>query len=756
MQKKEKPREFTKLLHFSLSYFLIFLIPIITGVVSYANVLNITHQQTDYSATLIIENSMYDLERSLASIDSFAEALAHNSLVQGYVGAEKTSALLMIGGTRFTHNLPAYHDENGYVQSYYLYSEMTDSLVAPGQAFFNLALYYENYFDFGSMTYEYWHENILDDNTSSARIVSAKEFATSEHSIQLLYSIPFRNANKSKQMGRLLFVLDQNQIEATLRQAFDLGAESIEILNENDESIVSLAKSGGTVPTDSSRKNIAGIVVESPKYGFRYIVSIPQSYFLLSALDKSSFQFLITIIWVLLSIILIYAVYKYNQRPLIRVFQKMSAIAPANSKLALSERELRVAKKSKSKNELWYLFNDVSELIHQKNNLEEQILEQEQLQRESFFIQLVSGTILNEKDMWSQINKFGITPEGKQFRGVYIKFPLEQLTALEGGRYYLNEIIDISIVSRTSAMVPCYWASQNALTLLYITPDSGGALTVQELARDIYLFIQENYNMEIQFFVGAEYNRLPLTYLSFSEARRLLNNQSQTSTGGFFINEYTHDEQAGYRYTHADENQLLLLAEQGDYPAVSSYLRYLYDLNYLQKPLPANMSELLMTRMFSTLAGSPWNAFVSTDSDETKSRLAPGDFFAYMEGKYKLICEHNQVEQIEKQEKLENEIVQFINLNYSDTGLSLKQLSLQFGMTESYLSTLIKKLAGENFSAYLEKLRIERANQLLAGESLSIGEIAQRTGYESSTSFGRAYKRVMGISASQYRAEKQQ
>ena len=71
-------------------------------------------------------------------------------------------------------------------------------------------------------------------------------------------------------------------------------------------------------------------------------------------------------------------------------------------------------------------------------------------------------------------------------------------------------------------------------------------------------------------------------------------------------------------------------------------------------------------------------------------------------------------------------------------------------MTESYLSTLIKQLVGQNFSSYLEKLRIRRANELLKNHKLSIAEIGQAVGYDNSTSFGRAYKRVTGVSPSQY------
>ena len=83
--------------------------------------------------------------------------------------------------------------------------------------------------------------------------------------------------------------------------------------------------------------------------------------------------------------------------------------------------------------------------------------------------------------------------------------------------------------------------------------------------------------------------------------------------------------------------------------------------------------------------------------------------------------------------------------------LSLAGLALHFGVTGSYLSTIFKKQMGTTFSAYLEQVRIQQAERLLAERKLTIDEIAARVGYTNSDSFRRAYKRARGISPSQYK-----
>ena len=75
-------------------------------------------------------------------------------------------------------------------------------------------------------------------------------------------------------------------------------------------------------------------------------------------------------------------------------------------------------------------------------------------------------------------------------------------------------------------------------------------------------------------------------------------------------------------------------------------------------------------------------------------------------------------------------------------------------MTESYLSLFIKEKLGETFSARVERLRIEKANQLLRETDLRIDVISEQVGYANSNTFRRAYRRVQGFSPSDYRAEK--
>jgi AraC-like DNA-binding protein len=74
-------------------------------------------------------------------------------------------------------------------------------------------------------------------------------------------------------------------------------------------------------------------------------------------------------------------------------------------------------------------------------------------------------------------------------------------------------------------------------------------------------------------------------------------------------------------------------------------------------------------------------------------------------------------------------------------------------MSESYLSVCFKDFTGQNFTNYVEELRMNKANQFLALGNNTVAEIAEKVGYSNPHSFRRAYKRVFGCNPSQYRVK---
>jgi AraC-like DNA-binding protein len=62
------------------------------------------------------------------------------------------------------------------------------------------------------------------------------------------------------------------------------------------------------------------------------------------------------------------------------------------------------------------------------------------------------------------------------------------------------------------------------------------------------------------------------------------------------------------------------------------------------------------------------------------------------------------------------------------------------------------RIVGETPARYVAQIRMHHARQWLARDKARIGVVAQRLGYDSEASFSRAFKRVMGVPPSHFRA----
>ena len=94
----------------------------------------------------------------------------------------------------------------------------------------------------------------------------------------------------------------------------------------------------------------------------------------------------------------------------------------------------------------------------------------------------------------------------------------------------------------------------------------------------------------------------------------------------------------------------------------------------------------------------------------------------------------------------------YIALNYSEP-LSLEQVAKAVNASTFYFCKMFKRVTGLNFTAYVSRVRIERAKSLLLNPNLRISEIAFEVGFESLTHFNRVFRKIVGQSPSDYRGK---
>ena len=88
---------------------------------------------------------------------------------------------------------------------------------------------------------------------------------------------------------------------------------------------------------------------------------------------------------------------------------------------------------------------------------------------------------------------------------------------------------------------------------------------------------------------------------------------------------------------------------------------------------------------------------------------------------------------------------------YRNPDLKFEDLPRHFGFSSSHGYALIKKLFDKTFREKLREVRIAHAERLIRESSLYINEIANLCGFRASNRFCEDFKRIHGISPTQYR-----
>lgn len=105
----------------------------------------------------------------------------------------------------------------------------------------------------------------------------------------------------------------------------------------------------------------------------------------------------------------------------------------------------------------------------------------------------------------------------------------------------------------------------------------------------------------------------------------------------------------------------------------------------------------------------------------------------------------------QRERSVVHDIVDYIEQHY-DEDLTLQHISDRFHLSREYISRRFKQELQENVSDCITRTRIDKAKLLLLNPQLRIVQIAEMVGYRDEKYFSKVFKKVIGLSPSQYRA----
>ena len=97
-----------------------------------------------------------------------------------------------------------------------------------------------------------------------------------------------------------------------------------------------------------------------------------------------------------------------------------------------------------------------------------------------------------------------------------------------------------------------------------------------------------------------------------------------------------------------------------------------------------------------------------------------------------------------------HDIVDYVNRNMNKS-ITVSQIAEEFGFNEKYLSHMFSSISGMPLKQFILQSKINEANFLLSDTNMQIAEISAALGFSDPHVFMKSYKRITGLTPTEYR-----
>lgn len=766
---------------FLISYVVILLIPCIGGYISYRTSISVTQSISIENGITQLQKSQELLERRMAEVEGFTRQLAISQEINVLMN-DKSGSMDVYGIWRAMRNVLTFGQTNDFLQNYYIYLANYDLIVTPGSSY-RPEHYYES-FHYGDLSFDEWKKEVLR-KTHRSEIKPLSPFTdkyTQTSVITYMQSLPLDSFNDSSPAVAVI-IIDEKTIASLLSGLTERYGGWVHISDANGNTIVLQGKGGGN-PYDIEKlqndpafdehkvsqfyKNDLVITTRSDKNGWVYQAGIPRSVLMENANKIKRESWLITGTTMLIGLVIGLALAYRNSSP---INQLIGVVKEQFGKSETAER-----------NEFDFLAGNIASMIKKNKLLETELDRQLPLVRDAFIKRLIAGEFESRDEIFSAAEQADINlNQGTGFTGI-LKINgysgmdnVEILNELNAARLLLKQALTMM-----AGPLPMSDMGSDKVVVLFFAPADDEEHTAGEIAADEYRadehraeerritrlmqnlaqYAASEYRITIQAGFGELFSSVLEVGESFEQAKQALEYAAYSNKKGMIWSREAQTENATYYYPLETEQRLAGTIRAGELEESKRMIDLIVAQNLGQRELSVEMKHQLVGEMKGTfLKLLDQKVFLESPLFEhTKRRIidirsdepleaAADEFHAVTE----VLCGFIANKKKDTHIQLIKDIYGYTENMYADSELTLYRVAEYLERPEKYISQLFKEATGVNYSDHLIKVRMDRAVELLKESNYTVDEIAARVGYNSSHSFRRAFKRLMGISPSIYR-----
>ncbi|SET44184.1 two-component system, response regulator YesN [Lacrimispora sphenoides] len=305
--------------------------------------------------------------------------------------------------------------------------------------------------------------------------------------------------------------------------------------------------------------------------------------------------------------------------------------------------------------------------------------------------------------------------------------------------YYVSKYIQYHVFHILSPVLPSY-----------------GALN------RIGVFLKNCFDPACTFYIsrGETSTGIARAYDSYASAVTLMQSSFFFNPGTLFTpeeNQTVHTDKQG-RNKSAEAAYITLLSEavlNKDQKKGKELLLHLYVDFYQRREVSPHEAKDLYYKLFMVLEDCRQTLRLAPVMEPENAMKLLESCFSFRELHQKLTQKTELLFEAARSHMSEDTTIflikEYIHNHYHDDALSVRDIGGQVYLSASYVCTYFKNETGQTINQYLTDYRMKKAKELLADSRYQIADISNKVGYSNGNYFSKSFKKMTGLSPSDYR-----
>lgn len=762
---------------FLAQYLAILLIPLVSMFIIYHSTVRTVTDELAENNFMLLDKGKNAVEQDLSRMDMAFQQIENDPTVLNFKNvAEPYKGSGVIRVKSLQRVLENYRLCDSLIYDYYLLYDGNQAVISP-YASATLDTFYNTCFSYPAMTRDVWQKQWT--TTYRSRYMTFLPAARISHFNQTGSMVtvikPVRYFNQYEGIT-VVMLLNNSQLQKQLRSIYtEEQLRSAAFIVDDSGRILTCTADGPTeqayapsvlknaesfgegrgnrqVPVNGQTMLLT--YTAKDEYGWRYVSVQPLD----SAFARASYiKNIITVLMAVdlaASLFIIGFLVRINGRPA----QELLMMA-MQSQQETGEKSLKIFDVIQSA---------FSNLTHQYDSVSRKLQWQSSYLRTAFFDRLFGVGFRTEEEMISLMANAGLDLRAAWYTVVLLCINgYEDIMSDEEfdqlNQKMLSLETGLSCLPDTDEDLYFHRIENNQLTLLI--PGNGGTQEerreeIRRALRPVQDVIKRSEGADVSLYVGSSCDGLMKVPLSAeSAAQCMLFDRTKGGSGDIVWYEDIGGAFTGYYYPRVMESRLVSGILSGNERESLAVIDEIYEENHTVRRLPIGMLRLLMYELYGTMlrvmdsgSGGKNSDFIRrlyAEMEEIGQHRHGDTLIARVKETYAYGC--SLTAQNKQDSGLVGNVVRYLKQHYREADLTLTTLTENFEISQAYLSRQFKDSTGFTVYEYLEKMRIQEACRLLSEGSASVKKIAEEVGYVSSNTFCRAFKRITGVRASDYR-----